>query len=314
MRCSSQTLLNQYQVRKSLMEKQRFIKWLKEHLNSYDYQIREEAFEKNGTNLVIGELETAEVILTAHYDTQPNGVIPVFMGFSNWLSFFISQVWVLLPTILLLHFTSYHIGSLIADFSINHVLMALILGISCILYLYQLTKGFANKHTANDNTSGVATLLAILEDLPKEEREKVCVVFFDQEEIGLVGAANFKRKHEAEVKDTPLINFDCVANGNTFCFVHKKKFRESFKFTQLKVAVEEVSLPETKFTHFGPALTHIYTSDQLIFKNSVGVVAAKKLPLFGYYINDIHTGLDTKFDEQNIEILKEMMLEFIRKI
>ncbi|QQK07461.1 M28 family peptidase [Miniphocaeibacter halophilus] len=66
-----------------------------------------------------------------------------------------------------------------------------------IAFLIQMTYGIANKHTVNDNTSGVATLLWIMEDLPETDRDKVC---FDQEEVGLIGSDNFKKKYKKIVK------------------------------------------------------------------------------------------------------------------
>ena len=51
-----------------------------------------------------------------------------------------------------------------------------------IALMIQLMVGFRNKHTANDNTSGIITLTRILESLPQEQRKKVCVIYFDNEE------------------------------------------------------------------------------------------------------------------------------------
>ncbi len=180
--------------------------------------------------------------------------------------------------------------------------------------MVQIKRGIANKHTANDNTSGVATLLAILEDLPEYDRDKVCFVFFDQEELGLVGSQKFKQRYANEILKKPLINFDCVSDGDTLFFVTKKKFRMTTYNNLLIKSVNEVITGTDKFYKFGTALKHIYTSDQIIFKNSVGVAAAKKLPIFGYYLSRIHTGRDTKFDSNNIEYLNKIMLNFIRGI
>ena len=48
--------------------------------------------------------------------------------------------------------------------------------------------GQANKHNANDNTSGVVTLLEIAGTLPENQRDKVCFVLFDLEEAGMIGS------------------------------------------------------------------------------------------------------------------------------
>lgn len=56
--------------------------------------------------------------------------------------------------------------------------------------------GPANKHNANDNTSGVVTLLEIARSLPESQRGKVCFVLFDLEEAGLIGSAAYRKAHK----------------------------------------------------------------------------------------------------------------------
>ena len=53
-------------------------------------------------------------------------------------------------------------------------------------------------------------------------------------------------------------------------------------------------------------------SDQLHFPHGVGVVAAKRAPIFGYYINNLHSRWDTKLDAENITLLTDTMLRMIR--
>ncbi|MFC6348181.1 M28 family peptidase [Vagococcus carniphilus] len=314
MRKSSQELLDNYQLRKSKTEKTVFINWLEQQLGNQNYLLKKEHYEKDGVNLIIGDLEKAKIILTAHYDTQAISIFPIFMGFSNWISFFISQLWAMLPIVPLSFFGGTILTSGILTLSFKEIIIGILLISLMLLYCFQITKGIANKHTANDNTSGVATLLAILEDLPENKREEVCFVFFDQEEIGLVGSQNFKKQHESLIKDKPLINFDCVSDGDTLFFVTKKAFRESNYNNQLAESTKKIVDKTEKQYKFGTAFKNIYTSDQIIFKNSVGVAAAKKLPVFGYYLNRIHTRKDTRFDYQNIELLKQVIQDFILHI
>ena len=51
--------------------------------------------------------------------------------------------------------------------------------------------GKPNKHTANDNTSGVITLLELMNRLSPEQKERTAFVFFDNEENGMLGSAFF---------------------------------------------------------------------------------------------------------------------------
>ena len=310
MRKSMGIILEKYQLRKSKKQKNEFIGWLREYLSSYDYDLTEDKYSKSGTNIIVGDVDSAEVILTAHYDTQPNFFMPVLMGFSNWFFFFISQLLILVPMALI-----FEIGRIIfkAIFG-NGIMYAILMPIPLWLYLIQIFVGIANRHTANDNTSGVTTLISILEDMPPEERHKVCVVFFDQEELGMIGSGSFKNKYKKASKSKPLINFDCVSDGETLTFVMKKKFKVSENAALLKKASDKAILGSSKKSRFADAFWNIYTSDQIIFPNSVGVVAAKKAPVLGYYIDRLHSRWDTKFDNENIELLSRTMIEFVRTI
>ena len=64
--------------------------------------------------------------------------------------------------------------------------------------------GPANKHNANDNTSGVVTLLEIARSLPESQRGKVCFVLFDLEEAGLIGSAAYRKAHK-KASDSQLV-------------------------------------------------------------------------------------------------------------
>lgn len=310
MKESSKILLDKYQVRKSKEQKEIFAEWLSSHLKEYGYDVQRDNYSKNGTNLIIGDVKKANVILTAHYDTQANFYFPIFMGFSNWISFFLSQLWTMIPIMLILILIVIVSNWLKLDLGTKLIISSLGLFAYSILMTYSV----ANKHTANDNTSGVATLLSILEELPTELKEKVCFVFFDEEESGLIGSMAFKKKHKSFINKKPLINFDCVSDGDTLYFVTKKPFRESFLFELLEMSVETTLKSSSKNYQFGSAFKNVYTSDQIIYKNSVGICAAKKLPIFGYYIDRVHTKRDTKFDSENIRILSEITLDFIHKI
>lgn len=69
----------------------------------------------------------------------------------------------------------------------------LVLLVFLYVFLFHMLFGYRNKHTANDNTSGVIAITKILENLPAEDRSKVCVVYFDNEEKGLLGSSFFMR-------------------------------------------------------------------------------------------------------------------------
>jgi len=315
MRASIQTLLDQYQVRKTVKQKQAFIAFMRTHAYEHGYKLDEQHYKNGrGKNLFVGKPERAKVFVTAHYDTPANALIPIATVVGSAPVYLISQALVFLPVIILFWVLQLAITAVVGDMGLLAAPMfffglniSLFVFLMLIVWCFQMMMGVANKKNANDNTSGVSVLLAMLEDLSREEREKVCFVFFDEEEKGLEGAKAFKRFYYEETRFKPLINFDCVAHGKHLMFITKKEFRESPFHALLAEATSEKALMKEGFRY-------VYASDQLIFKNSVGVASLHKMPVVGYYLSRLHSRFDTKFSVANIEALSGMMIEFISKI
>ena len=305
MKESLKILLSEHQVRKTKKQKQEFRDWLTGYLSESGYTLKEDWYSRSGCNLVAGDVRSAEAVFAAHYDTPPNFIFPVIIGFSNWFSFFISQFLAVLPLAAVLSLYIF----IAAWFSFSF-LFFMAAPLICLAYSVQIMFGAANRNNANDNSSGTAVLISFLEQLPEEERDKVCVVFFDQEELGLVGSKYFYKKYKEYMNDKPLVNFDCVGDGQTLTFILKKKFRDSEYSVLLKDAAEKSAENTEKKLRFAGALTNVYMSDQMSFPLSAGVAAAKKIPLFGYYLSRIHSSFDTKFDTENISVLAETMIRF----
>ena len=304
MRSSIKTVLDRYQVRKTPKQKEAFRTFLNTHAKKHEYEVSIQKYSKKGHNLIIGSPASAKLILTAHYDTPPNFFIPIVASVGGIVPWTLSQFIPLIPLLAILSIPRLLIKNPLASAIASEAFL--------IAYAIQIVAGIPNKHNANDNTSGVAVLLSLLEDLPHELREKICFVFFDDEEKGLIGANKFKKAYGSQVAHKPLINFDCVAHGSHFVFSAKKAFRNSQESDSLEESL--AALLHHKDYSYGSALKHIYTSDQLLFKNSVGVAAAHKLPLVGPVLNRIHTRQDNKFDEGNIEVLKTLIMDFTSKL
>ena len=321
MRISIKELLDNYQVRRSFKQKQIFIQWMRKHADEHGYKLDEQHYKRDqGRNLIVGNPQTAEIILSAHYDTPPNALFPITTIVGSIPMYILGQVFIFLPVIAILWLMERVVKAIFGGvgfwstmvpflwFEIS--LWALIL---LILWCLQMTIGFANRKNANDNTSGVAVLLSVLEDLPCDKRSKVCFVFFDDEEKGLVGSKFFKKSYYNRIKFTPLINFDCVAHGQHLMFITRKGFRES-RFNEILTEVTQLPLVTGGKALVKAANKYIHPSDQLNFPNSVGVVALHKIPVFGYYLSRLHSRFDKKFNVDNIETLNQIMIDFIEKI
>lgn len=306
---SIQALLASYQVRKTFSQKEAFRSWLKPILQQLGYELEEHCYSKKGRNLIVGDVSKANVILTAHYDTQPISPIPIVFGVSNLLAFILTQLIQVVMICLPVFVAAFGVGYVTKDVVLAGNVAMLV---AAALFL-QMMVGIANPNTANDNTSGVTVLLAIMEQLPREQREKVCFVFFDQEELGMIGSGAFKKRYKHELQGKSLINFDCISNGDYLFFIEDKPFQQR-NGSRLADSIKHIQPTTAKQLLIGPAKKHIYTSDQMIFKDTVGVAAFNKSPYIGYYLHRIHSRKDTVFQWENIEVISRVMVMFIQAI
>lgn len=293
----SKTILAEFQVRKSKKQKAAFRDRLCRELTAAGYA---PTVEKSAVaaNVVVGGPEDAEVLFTAHYDTQAVLPIPNFITPRNLF-------WYLLYQILLM-------GGifLIAGLAAGAVLLfhppegvaGMVFGVVALVCCWWLIDGPANKHTVNDNTSGVITLVETALALLVEDRPKVCFVFFDNEEKGMLGSSAFARKHKKVKKGKLVVNFDCVSDGSSIQF---------FPSRRLKKEKTMIASLEKAFQGFGDRQVEIvrgfgfYPSDNAAFRLGAGVCALRRSTVFGWYMSRIHTSRDTVMEEENIALLRD---------
>lgn len=305
-------ILQQYEVRKSNKEKTRFISYMKERLARVGYKVNVE--EKGmgilkSRNIVVGNLEEAQVVFTAHYDTCAVLPFPNFMAPVNTLLFWSSQI---LLSVLLMA-VAFGATILVALLTDNAIPGGLIMLVFLYGLIFHMLFGYRNKHTANDNTSGVITITKILEKLPEEARSKVCVVYFDNEEKGLLGSSFFDKKHKKVMKEKLLINLDCVGDGKTVVALAKKKMQEDVLYNSFLDAMREaVNGYDGEFMQ-AKMKPLMFGSDQAHFKKGIGVCALRKSKL-GMYVARIHTPFDTICREENLEYISDGAVAFVEKI
>lgn len=298
----SQQILKDFQIRKSKRQKETFRAWLCEELEKAGYapRVEKEKSLVESHNVVVGDPEKAEILFTAHYDTCAVLPFPNFVTPRNML------VYTLYQLLLCLGFFALAFGGELALLMLwNDAPMWLCLAVPygvCIFCVWWMLDGKANKHTANDNTSGVVTLVETALALPEEYRDRVCFVFFDNEEKGLFGSGAFARRHRTVKRDKLLLNFDCVSDGDYIQLYPAKALKKD------AAALERL---EDAFRGRGEKTAEVvrgfafYPSDQRAFRLGVGVCALKKQPVIGYYMNRIHTRRDTVLEEENIRLLRD---------
>ena len=164
--------------------------------------------------------------------------------------------------------------------------------------------GPANRHTANDNTSGVAALLMIMSELPAEQKQSAAFLFFDNEEYGKVGSKAYAKKHPGVTEGKVVLNLDCVGDGDDFLIV-APKHADSRLEALLRSAFQDAD--GKRSIHCSAPKTN-YNSDQKSFPNAAAAAACRKGRL-GYHIPRIHTRRDVICEESNLNYVTACALK-----
>ena len=299
----SHFILESYQVRKTKAQKQRFIQLMRTHLPQL--QIQEGGFLKS-KNLIFGDPTTAKVLLTAHYDTCAQLPVPNFIAPRNPLLSVLYSFVLIIPIVLAALLANYLLSYVTDDYWVHYWASLVVYFGLLALILF----GPANKHTANDNTSGIITLCELINAVPDDIKDKIAFVFFDNEESGLIGSALFRKKYSGQLKNILLINFDCVSDGDNILLAVSKTARK----VHAQAINESFTAPDGKQILIDNAEKVYYPSDQAGFPCSIAVAALKHKRLVGYYMDRIHTNKDTVFDVENIRLLRDCTATLLQKI
>ncbi len=302
---TTKTIFAEHEIRKSKKQKAAFLSYVQEQAKSWGYHCHVEKGSFGAQNLVVGDPAGAKVIYTAHYDTCAvlpfsNLITPKRIGLYLLYQIGIVVLFMVLPMLLLAVVT----GALTAIAGVEEDLALLLVGIVSygflLFFCWWVMAGPANRHTANDNTSGVTVLLDSMQTMPVENRGDVAYIFFDLEEMGLFGSSGYYSRHKKEMQYRLLINFDCVSDGETILLAPQRraksylpKLREAFPTTEACT----VDIPTRGV---------FYPSDQVAFPCGVGVAAMRKTNVGGIlYMDKIHTAKDVVYREENIAYLAE---------
>ena len=300
---TTREILDKYQIRKSKKQKRAFASYVERIATDWGYTFRTENGSFGSENLVVGDISKAKVVYTAHYDTAPALPFPNFITPKNILVYLLYNLAIVLGFFAVAVILGAVGGFLAAIFGFAVGAARSIANIAYLVLLILMLVGPANKHTANDNTSGVTLLIDIMRDLPEDRRSDVAFVFFDLEEMGLFGSASFARAHKEEMKEKLLVNFDCVSDGENMLFV----LRGGAKAHRAAIETAFASKGEFKVDIADKGV--FYPSDQAKFPCGVGVAALRSTKGGMLYMNRIHTSRDVIYQEENIEFLKQGAIE-----
>ena len=295
-------VLRSFEVRKTKAQKQAFRDAALAYAQNLGYAVKVESGKRNVNNVVIGDPAAAEYLITAHYDTPARMLLPNLLTPRNLLTFLLYQFLVVGILLLAAGFAGWlaYLAGLPA-FAFGYLVYFGLLAL--------MMAGPANPHNANDNTSGVVTLLEIARTLPENQRHKVAFVLFDLEEMGLIGSAAYRKAHKAETDRQIILNLDCVGDGNEIVlFPTKKLCKDSKKLRRLCSIVSRNGKKTISVCCKG---FRYYPSDQKNFPYGVGIAAFRRKKRVGLYLSRIHTTKDTLLDETNVNILRAALTSLI---
>lgn len=303
-------IAEKYQVRKSRKQKEAFRKKITDKFLSMGYPVGEErhGLFSSVVNVTVGDPDKAEVIFTAHYDTQAVMPFPNFITPRRPIIYWGYQILIAVVMVIL----AVALQTAVYWLTENTPLSMAVYFLFLIGFLGLMVAGPANKHTKNDNTSGVCVLCEALQSLtPEEIKEgKAAFVFFDCEELGLIGSSCYASRHKKALKNQTVVNFDCVGDGDHFLFICSKLLIKEEKAQKLAAFIE--NHPETVNTVCSEKGV-VYPSDQKVFKRSIGVAAFHEKKRLGLYMGRIHTKRDTVLEERNVELLCRFIRNVIKK-
>jgi hypothetical protein len=296
-------ILSQFPVRKTKQQKAAFRSAVQSYGEKLGYPVTEETGSFGARNLLFGDPETAKFLVTAHYDTCAKMLLPNFITPCNVAIYLLYQFGIVFLMLIAAGAAGAAAGLLFGSGAVKWVSLAVYW-----FLLFLLILGPANKTNANDNTSGVVTLLEIARTLPENQRHKVCFVLFDLEEAGLIGSSSYRKKHKKASNNQIVLNLDCVGDGDHLRMFPAKKLRKDRKkLTSLYKACGYFG-KKSLLVHEKGAF--VYPSDQKHFPYGVGICALRKHKKI-LYMSRIHTPKDTVLEQTNVNILRAALTTFI---
>lgn len=297
-------VLEMFPIRKSRKQKQAFRDAAVSYFEKLGYPVAVEKGSMGVRNIVAGNPEGAKYLITAHYDTPASIGLPNLITPNNPVTYILVQVF--LVGILLA--VSVGLAYLIYCFSNPQVaLFSWYLIYFGILFL--MLMGPANRSNANDNTSGVVTVLETAATMPENLRAQVCFVLFDLEEAGLIGSSSYRKAHKDATEKQVVLNLDCVGDGDVIQLTPVKKAKKDQRVLDLLAsACGSVGEKELRLRHKGFTAG---SSDHKNFPCGVGIMSFRYKKGIGLYCGRIHTWRDTVLEYTNVNILRAALISMI---
>ena len=301
-----QEITGRYPIRKTEEQKNAFLKYavLEARKMGYKAQVEEDGRHRN---FAAGDPERANVIFTAHYDTSANRVLPSPIIPRNIPLFLLCQ----LGIVALLFVISFFAGWLSFALTRESRLTLIVFLLAYYALLMLMILGPANKNNVNGNTSGVAAVMQLMEQLPPELGDQAAFLLFDNGEKGKAGSRAYAARHPQIKKQTVIFNMDCVGVGDHLLIICKNYARATYAYPLL---TEAFQAGNGITPHFYPSSGSTVNSDHQSFRRGFCAVCCKKHRWMGFYTPYIHTRRDTQASQGNIDYLARCLTAFVKSV
>ncbi|MCL1914992.1 MAG: M28 family metallopeptidase [Eubacteriaceae bacterium] len=294
----SRKLLEDMAIRKTSSQKKKFREFAVSEFARRGYSA---CCDKGfwGTNVIIGDLASAHVIFCAHYDTPPASLFPNKAYPLDVRSTIKARIW---PFAIALPF---QIVPLTLGKGLLAAFFTYIAAFGFVLFL--MLAGPANKHNANDNTSGIITLLKGACAIGPQQKSNVAFIFFDNEEKGLLGSFAFKKRYKPVAESKLVFNFDSVGHGDQLYLFYPPAIQAAPKLL-LKIRYAALSSGISRLLPSPPAL---FTSDHINFNYGVGLASLFERDGKAFTGN-LHTRGDVHINEGLIDMAAHFIVGLSR--
>ena len=241
--------------------------------------------------------EDPDVILLAHYDTQT--LVPFWV---EWLIRLVGHTRTLLFLVTFYALTLLY--SLLGDTAAAQIVEAIFVG-----SIFQML--IPNRHTMNDNTSGVIALLSIGSRLNLDPalKGRVKLIFTDNEERMLSGSFALKRKWNREgfdYRNRKIISVDSVGRGNIPVISYNLNSPLAHDLKETFTG----SLSDTKAVNMW--ITPFSDAYGFSLGGAVNInMMEHSLIPGGFFIRNIHSPFDTKISAGNIKMVADAVCRYV---
>lgn len=256
-------------------------------------------------NIMAGDLNQADIVFAAAYDTPASSLLPNMRFYPFQISKNLKQE--RLNFLVRLMFLI--VLALIAYFCVQLFGRSEGLWKALYLLLLVLTVGFAvffgseraNRFNFNRNSASLAVMHKIAEQCKNNPR--IAFAFFDRSVSSFAGIKAFKEQFEFQNKT--LIFLDSVAEGETLLVAHHAEMNSSAK--KVISNASAIGLTVSERTYCGSKMKdNILDLQNGMLYFVSGTVAGKE-----FYVENVNSKKDVKVDMERLSKIAESLINFV---